>query len=173
MTRPCGHKVFSPYGQITIGYPWWFPCENDRLSWRVFHIASVLYWRVHTIKSIKIPIQPGVWPTHLIWNPKKSYKISEGFDPCSRPWLWDRPWTDTSTYAHNLDGGFHSHGGFFKFAGWFISWKIPLKWVINGVPPFQETSIWILSHQSVDLPTKAKFSNASWIRTKVDRKGVS
>ena len=37
-------------------------------------------------------------------------------------------------------GGFHSHGGT-PIARWFMSWKIPWKWMINrGVPPFMETA---------------------------------
>ena len=31
-------------------------------------------------------------------------------------------------------GGFHSHGGK-PIAGWFISWKIPLKWMMTGGNP--------------------------------------
>ena len=41
-------------------------------------------------------------------------------------------------------GGFHSHGDT-PIAGWFLSGKNPVKMrMINGVPPFQETSICFL-----------------------------
>ena len=49
-------------------------------------------------------------------------------------------------------GGFHSHGGT-PIAGWLISWKTPLKWIIGGYPYFRkppyivrETKRWDLTH---------------------------
>ena len=37
--------------------------------------------------------------------------------------------------------GWDINGGIPK-AAWFISWEIPLKWMMTGVPPFKEASIW-------------------------------
>ena len=116
------------------------PVEISQLPWQVLFTSRVCNGR-----KTRNGIPGEVWAcqvSHLAWRENVLCRKTRIFslrrlDHCFTQFaLVDKIEHQRHGWRY---GGFHSHGGT-PIAGWFVSWKIPMKWMITrGTPIFPET----------------------------------